>query len=394
MFETLQTPPPDKILALSAAFRADPRTEKLDLGVGVYKDEAGETVILNTVKTAERRLLETQTTKTYVSPAGDEGFNAAMAKLVFGDAVEPARIAAVQTPGGTGACRMLAELVARAERGATVWLPEPTWPNHAGIVRQAGLSFSTYPYFDPETLGVDWKGMRSALSHAGPGDVVLIHGCCHNPTGADLTAAQWGDLAALAAEREFTPFIDLAYQGFGEGLEADVAGVRLMAAAVPELLLAASCSKNFALYRERVGCAMALAATPEAATLVKESMKALARVNHSMPPDHGAAVVRTILEDPTLRAEWEAEVAAMRARVLDLRAALAEGLRARLNDDRFDFLLSHKGMFSRIGATPEQVERLREDHGVYMVGDGRINVAGLNKAGVARLIEALVAAGV
>jgi aromatic-amino-acid transaminase len=393
MFETLQTPPPDKILALSVAFRADPRADKIDLGVGVYKDEAGETVILRAVKEAERRLLAGQTTKTYVSPAGDEGFNAAMIDLVFGPDAPKERLRGVQAPGGSGAVRLLAELVARAERGATVWLPEPTWPNHQGILRQAGLAFRTYPYFDPQTRGVDFDGLRGALADAGPGDVVLLHGCCHNPTGADLTPDQWREIAALSVELEFTPFIDLAYQGFGDGLDADAQGVRILAAAVPEMLVAASCSKNFALYRERVGCAMILAATPEAADLTRENMKALARVNHSMPPDHGAAIVRMVLEDPALRADWMAELEAMRTRMQELRKALAEALRARTNSDAYDFIIRHRGMFSLLGATPEQVARLREEYGVYMIGDSRVNIAGLSRANVDRLTEALVAAG-
>ncbi len=393
MFETLQTPPPDKILALSVAFRADPRADKIDLGVGVYKDEAGVTVILRAVKEAERRLLATQTTKTYVSPAGDEGFNAAMIDLVFGPDAPKQRLRGVQAPGGSGAVRLLAELVARAERGATVWLPEPTWPNHQGILRQAGLAFRTYPYFDPQTRGVDFDALRGALADAGPGDVVLLHGCCHNPTGADLTPDQWREIAALSVELEFTPFIDLAYQGFGDGLDADAQGVRILAAAVPEMLVAASCSKNFALYRERVGCAMILAATPEAADLTKENMKALARVNHSMPPDHGAAIVRMVLEDPALRADWMAELDAMRTRMQELRKALAEALRARTNSDAYDFITRHRGMFSLLGGTPEQVARLRENHGVYMVGDSRVNIAGLSRANVDRLTEALVAEG-
>ncbi|MGF1659320.1 MAG: aromatic amino acid transaminase [Rubrimonas sp.] len=393
MFETLQTPPPDKILALSAAFRADPRADKLDLGVGVYKDEAGATVILRAVKEAERRLLAAQSTKTYVAPTGDEAFNAAMLGLVFGDAAPKDRLRAAQAPGGGGALRLLCELIHRAERGATVWLSDPTWPNHQGILRQVGLQFRTYPYFDPATRDVDYDAMRSALSEAGPGDVVLLHGCCHNPTGANLTPEHWRDIAALAVDRGFTPFVDIAYQGFGDGLEEDAQGVRILAASVPEMLVAASCSKNFAVYRERVGCAMALAASPEAADLAKANMGLLARVNWSMPPDHGAAAVAMILNDPELRTDWAAELESMRLRMLTLRTGLADALRARTNSDGYDFLARHRGMFSLLGATPEQVETLREAHGVYMIGDSRINIAGLNAAGIDRLTQALIAVG-
>lgn len=391
MFESLTPPPPDGILALSAAFRSDPREAKLDLGVGVYKDDDGITPVMRSVKAAERRLLDGQTTKTYLSPAGDEGFNQAMIGLVFGEDAPRDRLRAVQAVGGTGAVRLLADLVSRAERGATVWLPEPTWPNHAPIMKQAGLAFTTYPYVDAASGRVAFDAMRSALAGAGPGDVVLLHGCCHNPTGADLDIAQWREIAAMAVDGGFTPFIDLAYQGFGDGLEADVQGVRLMAASVPEMLVAASCSKNFGLYRDRVGCAIVLAAAAEAADIAKESLKALARVTNSMPADHGAAVVRMILDDPALRADWQAEVEAMRTRMNGLRKTLADGLRARLNTDRFDFIEDQRGMFSLLGLSHHEVEALREDHGVYVVGDSRINIAGLNEAGIEMLVAAIAA---
>jgi aspartate/tyrosine/aromatic aminotransferase len=391
MFETLETPPPDKILALSAAFRADPRPGKLDLGVGVYRDAEGRTGVMRAVKAAETRLLAAQDTKTYLGPAGDEGFGAAMTGLVFGAAAPLDRLRAAQAPGGTGALRLLADLIARARPGATVWLSDPTWPNHAGVMRGAGLKPRTYPYFDAASGAVDFEAMRAALSGAAAGDVVVLHGCCHNPTGANLTADQWREIAALALSRGFVPFVDLAYQGFGDGLEADAEGTRILAAAVPEMLVAASCSKNFAIYRERVGCAMVLSATPAVAAVTLEQMKAAARVLWSMPPDHGAAVVRMVLEDKALRADWEAELEAMRLRMLDLRAALAEALRARTNSGAFDFVARHRGMFSLLGLTPAQVERLRAEHGVYAVGDSRINVAGLTPAGIAKLVEAVAA---
>jgi aromatic-amino-acid transaminase len=245
MLETLQAPPPDKILALSGLFRADPRPAKLDLGVGVYRDESGATPVMRAVRAAEARLHAAQTTKTYLGPAGDEAFCRAVAGLALGDAVAADRLALAQTPGGTGAVRLLADLAARAERGATLWISDPSWPNHAGIARAAGLAFRAYPYYDPAGGGVAWEAMRDALRVAGPGDVVLLHGCCHNPTGADLTVEQWRELADMAVTLGFTPFVDMAYQGFGEGLEADAAGLRTMAAVVPEMLLALSCSKNF-----------------------------------------------------------------------------------------------------------------------------------------------------
>jgi aromatic-amino-acid transaminase len=391
MLETLQTPAPDKILALSAAYRADPRADKLDLGVGVYKDAEGRTVILRAVKAAEAKLLAAQATKTYLGPAGDEGFCAAIAGLVFGAGAPVDRLRGAQAPGGTGALRLLADLAGRAAPGATAWLSDPTWPNHAGVMRAAGLGVRTYPYFDAATGSVDFDAMRAALAQAGRGDLVVLHGCCHNPTGANLTADQWREVAALAVARGFVPFVDLAYQGFGDGLEADAEGTRILAAAVPEMLVAVSCSKNFAIYRDRVGCAFALAPTAAVATVALEQMKAVARILWSMPPDHGAAVVRTVLEDADLRADWTAELESMRLRMLDLRAALAEALRARTNSGAFDFVARHRGMFSLLGLTPAQVDRLRTEHGVYAVGDSRINVAGLNARGVAKLVEAVAA---
>ena len=393
MLETLTAPPPDKILQLAADFRADPRAEKLDLGIGVYRNEAGETVILDAVKQAERRLLESENTKTYVGLVGNERFNVAMADLVFGAATDRDRLSAVQAPGGSGALRLLCELVARSDPAARVWLSDPTWPNHPSILKQVGLEAVSYPYFDAATRMVDYDAMRTAIAKAGPGDVVLLHGCCHNPTGANLTVDQWRDVAALAVERGFLPFVDLAYQGFGDGLEEDVAGVRVLASAVPELLLAVSCSKNFALYKERVGCAFALARDGDAAVTTLANMKALGRANHSMPPDHGASLVEIVLNDPVLAADWRSELAAMRERMLRLRRQLAGSLRVRTNSDRYDFLADHRGMFSLLGATPEQVRRLRDEYAVYLIADSRINVAGLSEDGIDRFADALVKVG-
>jgi aromatic-amino-acid transaminase len=391
MFEALPPASPDKIMALNAAFRADPRADKLDLGVGVYKDETGATPIMRAVKKAEERLLRDQTSKAYLSPAGDPAFCDAMIDLAFGSDAPRERLAAAQGVGGTGALRLLLDVVAKAERGAEVWLPEPTWPNHPPLCRAAGLGHRSYPYFDAQNRSVAFEAMTDALAEAGPGDVVLLHGCCHNPTGADLSAEQWRALAAMAVDRGFTPFLDLAYQGFGDGLEADAEGLRIMAAAVPEMLVALSCSKNFGLYRDRVGCAVALAATPEVAKLTGDALKGAARSNYSMPADHGAAVVRTILTDPELSEEWRAELDAMRERVQTLRDGLADALRTRTNSDAFDFMSRQRGMFSLTGLSPQVIETLRDRHGVYMVGDSRMNVAGLNKAQIAPLADAIAA---
>jgi aspartate aminotransferase len=389
MFETLETAAPDAIYAVMAAVRADPRPHKIDLSIGVYHDRERRTPIMAAVREAERRLLATEASKSYLDLAGHDRFNAGMTELVFGDA-ERDRIRAAQTPGGTGAVRILAELVRRARPDARLWLSAPTWPNHPAIMRAAGLETRSYPYFDPATNEVQADAMLAALGEAGPGDVVLLHGCCHNPTGAELLPEHWERIAALAAARGFLPFVDFAYQGFGDGLEEDAAGVRRLAAELPQMLVAASCSKNFGLYRDRVGCAFVLGASPERADVMLGQLLALARANYSSPPAHGAAVVGTILDDTALRAEWRVELDAMRAHMLGLRRALAAGLRARSNSDRFDFLERHRGMFSLLGAAPEQVARLRDEHAIYMVGAGRINIAGLPEAEVDRIADALV----
>ena len=390
MFEELQPAPADKILALIGLYRADPRPEKLDLGVGVYKDRDGNTPVMRAVRKAEQRLLETQTTKTYLGLAGDLAFNAAMAGLVFGASADAARVRAAQAPGGSGALRLAAELLKRTRSGITVWVSDPTWPNHVPIMRDAGLSVRDYPYFDAASGAVRFEAMLDALRQAPRGDAVLLHGCCHNPTGANLDAAQWTTLAGLLAERGLLPFIDIAYQGFGEGLEADAAGLRIVAGKVPEMVVAASCSKNFAVYRDRVGAAMVMVATGAQAETAVSHMLAAARSMYSMPPDHGAAAVRLVLADAELRADWEAELEEMRQRMLRLRIGFAEALRRQSNSDRFDFIAQHRGMFSRLGLTEAQVVRLRDEHAVYMVGDSRINVAGLPEDGLDRLAKAIV----
>jgi aromatic-amino-acid transaminase len=377
MFETLTAAPPDKIIALMGRFREDPRPGKIDLGVGVYKDAKGGTPIMAAVRAAEKLLYERQSTKTYVGMAGDTLFNAAMIGLVFGEDADRARIRAAQAPGGSGALRILAELIARAKPGATVWLSDPTWPNHVPLIRAAGVTTKEYPYFDAATGMVRFDAMMEALKKAAPGDVVLLHGCCHNPTGANLDHAQWEAVADILVSRGLFPFVDLAYQGFGDGLEEDAYGVRLLASRVPEMAVAASCSKNFAVYRDRVGTAFILGKGSAEADIAYSQLLSVARGMYSMPPDHAAAAIRIILEDKGLTASWKEELESMRQRMVSLREGFADALRRQSNSDRFDFIARHRGMFSRIGATPAQVERLRAEHGVYMVGDSRINVAGL-----------------
>lgn len=390
MFENLQPAPADKILALIGLYRADPRSDKVDLGVGVYKDREGRTPVMRAVREAETRLFAGQDTKTYLGLAGDTAFNTAMIKLAFGDKADLSRIRAAQAPGGSGALRLVAELLQRTRAGATIWLSNPTWPNHMPVMRAAGLQVREYPYFDAASGTVRFDEMLAALRTAASGDVVLLHGCCHNPTGANLNASQWADVADVLVERGLLPFIDIAYQGFGEGLDADAEGLRLVASKVPEMVVASSCSKNFAVYRDRVGAAMIMARDGAQADVAMSQMLSAARAIYSMPPDHGAAAVRIVLEDVALRADWEAELEEMRLRMLRLRVAFADALRRQSNSDRFDFVASHRGMFSRLGLTEAQVERLRVEHGVYMVGDSRINVAGLPEDGMDRLAQAIV----
>jgi aromatic-amino-acid transaminase len=394
MFDRLSDQPADKILALMAAYRDDPRPGKIDLGVGVYRDAAGLTPVMRAVKAAERRLVEEETTKSYTALAGDPAFAAALTGLILADAVERARIAAVATPGGTGAVRQALELIRLAAPRARVWLPDPTWPNHTSILRYLGIPAATYRYFDAATRGVDIGGMLADLGQVAAGDVVLLHGCCHNPTGADPTPAQWQEIVAAVTARGALPLIDLAYQGFGDGLAEDAMATRAIAAAAEECLIAASCSKNFGIYRERTGLLLAVARDARMAGVTQQNLAFLNRQNYSFPPDHGARVVTMILTDPALRADWEAELAVMRRSMRALRADLAAELQRLTNSDRFAFIASHRGMFSRIGATPAQVERLRAEHGIYMVGDSRINIAGLTPATVPVLARAMVAVGV
>ena len=390
MLESLSKAEPDKILSLMALYREDPRSGKLDLGVGVYKDAAGATPVLRAVREAERRLLAMQTTKSYLGMAGDLAFNRSVSHLVLGDAAPLERVCAVQTPGGSGALRVLGELLHAADRTATVWLPDPTWPNHEQLLGRAGLRLARYPYADASGA-VQFDAMCAALSVAPRGDIMLLHGCCHNPTGADLSLAQWRAIGEILRERELFPLVDLAYQGFGDGLAEDAAGLRALVAQVPELAVAASCSKNFSVYRDRVGAAIVVARNPAESETAYSQLMAAARSLYSMPPDHGAAVVAMILCDAELRADWESELSAMRERMQALRRGLADALRQATNSSRFDFLAHGKGMFSRLGISVQQVEQLRRESGVYMVDDSRINVAGLREGGLEDLARKIVA---
>ncbi|WP_298498098.1 amino acid aminotransferase [uncultured Maritimibacter sp.] len=394
MFEHLKAQPQDKIMALMVAFREDERANKVDLGVGVYKDPTGNTPVMKAVKNAEKQLWEAETTKSYTALGGDPVFVKALSTLVLGDAVDEGRLAGAAQPGGTGAIHQAIELVKMATPGATIWLSAPTWPNHPSIIKHLGMKMAEYRYFDNDSRAVDFAGMMSDLGNVAAGDVVLLHGCCHNPTGANLTSAQWEEVADLLVKKGALPLIDIAYQGFGDGLDADAEGTRIVCSTVPEALVAASCSKNFGVYRERTGLLLAISPDAEKQKITQQNLTHLNRQNFSFPPDHGARVVQMILTDPALRNEWETELEEVRTGMLRLRKALADGLRQRTNSDNFDFIAEHRGMFSRLGATPEQVEHMREKHGIYMVGDSRMNIAGLNDKTIDILADAIVDAGV
>jgi len=382
MFETLTAPEVDKIIRLMGMFRDDPREDKVDLGVGVYKTPEGRTPVMRAVKAAEERVWQAQDSKGYVALAGDPGYLAAMRALIFGDAVAANRIGAAGTPGGTGAVRQVLEMVKRLTPEATVWVSAPTWPNHPAIISYLGLEMREYRYYDAETGGLDRAGMMDDLAGIAPGDLILVHGCCHNPTGVDLDLEDWRAIGELCLDRGAVPFVDMAYLGFGDGLQEDAAGLRLLAGMVPELLLAASCSKNFGLYRDRVGIAMAMGADAERALAAGGMLAWLNRQNFAFPPDHGARVVQTILGDAELTDMWQGEQREMRERMAANRRALVAELRQATGSDRFAFLGTQKGMFTLLGATPEQVDRLREEFGIYLVGDSRINVAGLTEENI------------
>lgn len=389
MFEALKPLPQDPILQLMQTFREDTRPDKVDLGIGVYKDDAGKTPIMAAVHEAERRLLEGETTKSYVGPAGAAGFNNAMAELILGSnspLIRDGRTSVVQTPGGCGALRMAAEFLRLCKPDTTVWVSTPTWANHLPLLGGAGLAIREYPYLNPETLEVDFAAMLETLEGAKAGDVVLLHGCCHNPSGADLSLAQWQEITSLIQRKGLLPFVDMAYQGLGEGLEADAAGLRHLAGSVPEMLIAASCSKNFGLYRERTGALALISATATINSAATSQLLSVIRSHYSMPPAHGAAIVETILGDDGLRAQWQEELSGMCKRILHLRHGFAGALAPAGN---FSFIARQRGMFSFLGISPEQVSQLRAEHGIYMLESSRVNVAGLNDQVMQRVADAI-----
>ncbi|WP_162064082.1 aromatic amino acid transaminase [Vibrio taketomensis] len=390
MFSNLPEPTLDPILSLSVAYREDPRPEKVDLGIGVYKNSAGETPIMQAVALAQNKVVETQKTKSYVGLAGCEEFNQAMKTLVLGESNVLDRVSAIQTPGASGGLRMLGDLIKVAQPNSTVWISNPSYVNHKPVMEAAGLKVKYYRYFCSATKQVDAGAMLEDIAHAGKDDIVLLHGCCHNPTGADIDFEIWQQVTQLALKNGFTPFVDFAYQGFGDGLEQDAAGLRYMADHVEEMLITASCSKNFGLYRERTGVAMVLGQSQQDAMNAKGKLLTLARATYTMPPDHGAALVKTILQDNELTQIWRDELDSMQSRLVLLRAALCEEFRNQHSTNDFDFIQTHKGMFTVLGYTPQQIARLREEFAIYAVGDGRINIAGLTERDIPYVANAIL----
>lgn len=394
MFESLQRLPADPILGVSAAYRADNSPTKVDLSVGVYKDAQGHTPVMGAVKAAEKFLLDTEDSKAYLSPAGNPGFNRAIGELLLGPehvAVAQQRVATVQTAGGCGALRSAAELVLKANPGATIWLSNPTWGNHVPLLGNAGVNLASYPYYDSDAKALDFEHMVAALEQASGGDLVLLHGCCHNPTGADLSLSQWQQLTELFLEKKLTPFVDVAYQGLGDGLEEDVQGLRAMAQQLPEMIITASCSKNFGLYRERTGALLVIAKDSDKAQDCLSQLNAVTRGLYSMPPAHGAAIVEVILNSSELNDSWRAELRDIRQRVSTMRRDFVAALRKAGVSEDFAFIAQQKGMFSFLGISPEQALEIRRKHSVYLLESGRINVAGITPSNVDYLARAVAA---
>ena len=391
MFETLRAAPADAILGLIAEHGNDPRAEKIDLGVGVYRTTDGETPVLKVVKRAETVLLNTQVSKAYIGTAGAADFNAAMQSIIFDDSVANDRLVTIQTPGGSGSLRVAAGMILRASPEASVWVSEPTWANHVPLLAGAGLTLKPYPYYDSTNHVIKIDEMLAALRQTPAGDIVLLHACCHNPSGLDPTVEQWQAIADVVVERELLPFIDMAYQGFAEGLDRDAYPVRLLAGRVAEMFVASSCSKNFGLYRERVGTLTLLAADTASRDIVNSQVNNLVRTIYSVPPDHGAAVVSLILNDEELRSDWIVELTEMRKRLREMRVLLNATLVEKAPEHDFSHLVRATGMFCFLGISAEHVARLKKDFGVYMVDSSRINVAGITPQNVAYLADSIVA---
>ncbi|QDP02737.1 amino acid aminotransferase [Thalassotalea sp. PS06] len=391
MFGNLSALPADPILGLLAKYRLDENPNKIDLGVGVYKNEHGDTTILDCVKTAEKYRYDNEQTKVYIGPAGSALFNEKMTDLIFADhqVIAQNRVRTVSTPGGTGALRVAAEFIRSCKPGATIWVSDPTWANHTGLFQASGLTVKTYPYYDYENKSLKFEEMKAALAQVSADDVVLLHACCHNPSGMDLNQQQWQEIVELTKEVGFTPLIDMAYQGFGDGLDEDAYGVRLMADNVEEMILCSSCSKNFGLYRERIGACSIIGKDAATTDIAQSVLLSVVRCIYSMPPAHGAALVETILSSTELTQQWHGELAEMRNRINENRQLLVDNLKAQGVDRDFSFITRQKGMFSFLGITPEQVQRLQDEFSIYMVGSSRMSIAGISRNNVEYLAQSI-----
>ena len=392
MFESLKPVAGDPILGLMAAFRADSRDHKIDLGVGVYQDDSGRTPVMKSVKLAEAKLMELENTKAYQGIAGDAGYNQLMMALLFGNnhsILTSDRLVTLQAPGGSGSLRVGAEVIQRARPDAKLWVGLPTWPNHIPLMGSAGFEIKEYPYYDKSTHSINIEAMMGTLNKVPAGDVVLLHGCCHNPTGADLQPEHWDKIADIALERGFIPFIDIAYQGLGQSLDADAYGLRMMAERLPELLCASSCSKNFGLYRERTGSITMIAESAEQAKIVSAQSMSTARQIYSMPPAHGALLVSLILGDDQLRANWQTELEEVRLRIKSMRTLLTNGINNNAAGMDFSHIKQQQGMFSFLGITSDQLNRLREEFAIYIVGSTRVNLAGINSTNIDYLTKSI-----
>ncbi len=394
MLDHLKALPPDPILGILAAYKQDPNPKKIDLGIGVYRDETGETPMLLSVIHAEKEMIERQTSKTYLGPPGVTGFNSGITRILFGAQLAESaadRIRTVQTPGGTGALRVAGDLLQAANPGSTVWMSDPTWANHTAIFPASGLKIASYPYFDAATSSLRFADMITALEKLGPDDTVLFHACCHNPCGVSPSPEQWEQITDLAAERGFMPLVDMAYQGFERSLEEDNLAVRLFTQKCPELIVASSCSKNFAVYRDRVGALSFVTRSAAQSDAVESVVHSLTRKNYSMPPAHGPAVIDIILHTPELESMWRDEVKAMRDRINGLRTELVVRIAAQGIRRDFSFLERQTGMFSFMGLSVEEVQALRERFSIYTVNSARVNIASLNQGNMDYFVQSLAA---
>jgi aspartate aminotransferase len=391
MFSQLKQLPADPILGLSIKFKADQNPKKIDLGAGIYKDAVGNTPVLDCVKVAEQFRVDNEASKAYLGSTGSPVFNTKMTELILGDhkVIAENRIRTVSTPGGTGALRVAGEFIKKCTPGATIWVSNPTWANHKGVFEAAGLIVKTYPYYDYENNCLDFDGMINALKEIPKEDAVLLHACCHNPSGMDLNKEQWQVVAEVAKDIGFMPVVDMAYQGFGTDLDSDAYGLRLMAETVEQMIICSSCSKNFGLYRERIGACSIIGRSTEAADIINSVLLSVVRVAYSMPPAHGAAIVETILSSQELTTQWHGELKEMRDRINNMRQLLVDKLKENGVERDFSFITSQNGMFSFLGIDQAQVQRLQDEFSIYIVGSSRISLAGISSDNVDYLTQSI-----